>query len=608
MEKRPQKISESPAMKNTGMQEPNLWLKHLPIGAFFVSTRGRVSYVNPALLKLLQADGDPFTGQSYHNLFEVFISRAAVPSEVRRGFYAARLTIQDMPRVDWVLNEGEGRHLQVIFFIFKDQKGQEVGWGGAVYEWTRKVSQVKQTLEAAADLLKKIPWEFASIQGQFRALSKHHLQWDQDTTRELFQTLNRKMDQVAGQVEQACELVRFEREGLLIYPEEVDLSELIKDFLDRQIPQFPNLAFHYPENLELPAVRVDPGRIGDVFKEITRYAASRSPKKWDVMIDIDVHDRDLEVSVVVELAGAERRPPPTLSQRHHGAAEIRDFILSQRIIQSHGGQIWVEDRDRGQDEGFKISFLLPRMPQQKSLRIKDGEPSPGKKDQRTILIAGSDSDTLHLLASVFRDEGYQVKIASDGPSVVDIAQAETPNLIVLEWELAGMNGLHVSRYIRRWSSIPIFMLTTKTHPGPMVEAFEAGVDDYLVKPFLVDEVLVRAKALLRRTRNGDRDPASEVFERRGLRIDYDSRQVWFRGDLIEVTPLEYELLTYMSQHQRQVLPYQQLIEHVWDAPDKGSRRGLFVHVRRLREKIERDPENPEFIVNRWGVGYAFLPD
>lgn len=270
--------------------------------------------------------------------------------------------------------------------------------------------------------------------------------------------------------------------------------------------------------------------------------------------------------------------------------------------------MWVEDRDRGQNEGFTVTFLLPRMPPQKSLRIKDAEPSSEKKDQRTILMAGSDSDTLHLLTSVIREEGYQVKIASDGPSVVDIAQAETPDLIILEWELAGMNGLHVSRYIRRWSSIPIFMLTTKTHPGPMVEAFEAGVDDYLVKPFLVDEVLVRVKALLRRTENGNGDPESEVFEKRGLRIDYGSQQVWFRGDMIEVTPLEYKLLTYMSQHQRQVLPYQQLIEHVWDTPDKGSRRGLFVHVRRLREKIERDPENPEFIVNRWGVGYAFLPD
>jgi len=595
-------------MKNTDVQEANLWLKHLPIGAFFVSTRGRISYVNPALLKLLHADEDPFTGQSYHNLFEVFTSLAAAPSEVRKGFYAARLTLQDMPRVDWELKEGTGRHLQVIFFPFKDQKGQEVGWGGAVYEWTRKVSQVKQTLEAAADLLKKLPWEMASIQGQFRALSKHYLGWDQDMTQELFQTLNLKMNQVAGQVEQALELVRFEREGLLVYPEEVNLNELVSDFLEQHNPQFPNLTFHYPKDLELPAVRVDPGRIADVFKEITRYAASRSPKSSDVTIDIDVHDRDLEVSLVVKLEDEEGRPPPLSSHGSRGAAEIGDFVISQGIIQSHGGQIWIEDMDGSQNEGFKISFLLPRMPLQKSVRIKDVRPTPDKKVQRTILIAGSDSDTLHLLTSVLRENGYQVKIASDGPSVVDIAQAETPDLVILEWELAGMNGLHVSRYIRRWSSIPIFMLTTKTHPGPMVEAFEAGVDDYIVKPFLVDEVLMRVEALLRRTRNGNADPESEVFERRGLRIDYDSQQVWFRGEMIEITPLEYRLLTYLSQHQRQVLPYQQLIEHVWDAPDKGSRRGLFVHVRRLREKIERDPENPEFIVNRWGVGYAFLPD
>ncbi|MCK4488900.1 MAG: response regulator transcription factor, partial [Anaerolineales bacterium] len=103
------------------------------------------------------------------------------------------------------------------------------------------------------------------------------------------------------------------------------------------------------------------------------------------------------------------------------------------------------------------------------------------------------------------------------------------------------------------------------------------------------------------------DLAPDLFNSGDLRINYSTRQVWLRGKLVELTPIEYNLLRYMSQHRKQIMPYEQIIERAWEGPEKGSRQGLFVHIRRLRKKIEDDPKDPRLIQNKWGVGYIFSP-
>jgi two-component system KDP operon response regulator KdpE len=205
------------------------------------------------------------------------------------------------------------------------------------------------------------------------------------------------------------------------------------------------------------------------------------------------------------------------------------------------------------------------------------------------------------------DLGYRVDLAVDGSTVLDLAQAHQPDLVILARNLPGMDGLLVTQGIRRWSAVPIIMISMRDNTDDLLYAYRLGVDDYLQKPFLVEELLAKVEVFISRQAAAGTAVSPEIFQEGSVRIDHGTRQVWVRGETVQLTPIEYNLLVYLSRQGKQIVPYEQLLEYVWEGPEKGSRQGLFVHVRRLREKIELDPKNPLIIGNKWGVGYVFNP-
>jgi DNA-binding response OmpR family regulator/nitrogen-specific signal transduction histidine kinase len=586
-----------------------LWLENLPAGVFLVSPQGRIVKMNAAVRTFAPAEGKKMMGQSYHTLFQSLSNIAQKPEVVREGLYAAQQALPELTRVDLKVDGDPDRFLQISLFTVRDAGDHGIQWGGLIHEPSQRESHRDQTGVYAIELEKKSRKQLASIQGQLRALADHHLDWDAEMVDDVLQTLHKELNEVVGQVERTIQILRFQNEGVVVYPEEVSLEEMVQSLVSNQPAGEPYPSLHFEYDQDLPPLRVDPQQVEDVFQEVLRYMADRLGSDSDVTVKAHDLAGEVKVSVSGRWIGEENKGSPTFVAEKNEVDPLNGpLLMSKEIILAHGGNIWVDDVELDGKRGIEISLTLPLMPQQRSVRMKAMESSDEDQTTGTILIAEPDPETLHLLTSVLREKGNKVQVASDGPSVVDVVQASTPDLVILEWDLPGMNGLGVSKYIRRWSSTPLFMLSSRTNPENLIEAFEAGVDDYLTKPFLVEEVLARVKALLRRSGEGLAEVKTEVFERHGLRINFDTQRVWLRGEPLDLTPLEYKILTYMAQHRRQVLPYQQLIEHVWDAPDKGSRRGLFVHISRLRQKLERNPEDPEFIVNRWGVGYAFLPD
>jgi two-component system response regulator MprA len=216
-----------------------------------------------------------------------------------------------------------------------------------------------------------------------------------------------------------------------------------------------------------------------------------------------------------------------------------------------------------------------------------------------ILIIEDDPAILKVLQRGLAYEGYAVDIATDGRMGLNLARDRHPDLVILDWMLPGMDGLEVCRRLRTGGSLPILMLTAKDTVQDRVQGLDAGADDYLVKPFNLDELTARVRALLRRTQT----ERIQVYKFADLTMDTGSRQVSRDGRLIQLTAKEYELLELFLRHPRQVLTREVIFDRVWGYDFGGESNVLEVYIRYLRQKLESNGE-PRLIHTVRGVGYV----
>ncbi|MCC6316891.1 MAG: response regulator transcription factor [Gemmatimonadaceae bacterium] len=197
--------------------------------------------------------------------------------------------------------------------------------------------------------------------------------------------------------------------------------------------------------------------------------------------------------------------------------------------------------------------------------------------------------------------------AATGAEAIDLAAAVAPALVVLDLGLPDMDGVEVCRRIRAWSDVPVLVLTARHQEESTVEALDAGADDYVTKPFRPPELLARARALLRRTRQGN-PAASAVVTAGALTIDVGARTVTRNGTAVHLTPTEWELLVVLATHAGRVFTHQHLFATVWKGREFGDAQAhLRVHLAHLRRKLEEDPVRPRHLVTELGVGYRFVP-
>lgn len=224
----------------------------------------------------------------------------------------------------------------------------------------------------------------------------------------------------------------------------------------------------------------------------------------------------------------------------------------------------------------------------------------------TILVVDDEEPIQELLSFNLEKEGYQVRLASDGLEALTLIEKDAPDLVVLDLMLPGIDGLEVCRRLRmqtRFQELPIIMLTAKGEEIDKVLGLELGADDYITKPFSPRELLARIKARLRRIRAVS--DGTEEIQRGDLRIHLSRFQVFVRNEEIELTHKEFELLRALVFHPGRVYSRDELLEQIWGYDFIGDTRTVDVHIRHLRQKIEKDPSNPDMIETLRGVGYRF---
>ena len=234
-------------------------------------------------------------------------------------------------------------------------------------------------------------------------------------------------------------------------------------------------------------------------------------------------------------------------------------------------------------------------------------------EEKEILVVDDEASVVEVVSLYLEREGFAVTQARDGREALLLLAERRPALVVLDLMLPHIDGLEIMRRLRDGeggsaADVPVIMLTARSQETDRIYGLELGADDYVTKPFSPAELVARVKAVLRRSNavSGQREPERLVYDE--LVVDPKSRRVTVRGQPVELTATEFNLLWFMARHPQQVFSRERLLENVWGFSDYVDPSTVTVHIRRLREKIETDPGDPQHLLTVWGVGYRFQPD
>jgi two-component system KDP operon response regulator KdpE len=220
------------------------------------------------------------------------------------------------------------------------------------------------------------------------------------------------------------------------------------------------------------------------------------------------------------------------------------------------------------------------------------------------LIIDDEPQIRRALRAGLERNGYTVSLAASGEEGLDMAALHPPDIVILDLAMPGIEGLEVCRQLREWTQVPIVVLSVREGESDKIAALDLGADDYLTKPFSLEELLARMRAVLRRASSAP-EPDAPLFSAGDLRIDFAHRRVTLADQELHLTPTEYELLRYMALNPDRVLTHRQLLTKVWGPEYAEDTHTLRVHIANLRNKIEPDPTRPQLLHTQPRVGYRF---
>ncbi len=226
---------------------------------------------------------------------------------------------------------------------------------------------------------------------------------------------------------------------------------------------------------------------------------------------------------------------------------------------------------------------------------------------RSILVVDDEERMVRFIRLNLEHDGFQVISAFRGQQAIDAIREDMPDLVLLDVMMPDLDGFEVLKIVRETSNVPVIMLTAKGEEDDRVRGLELGADDYVTKPFSPRELVSRVRAVLRRTEAANPATRSEeiVVDER-MKVDFGRREVWIDGELVKLRPTEYRLLFHLVQNAGWVMTYDQLLAKVWGYEYRDEAHYVRLYVNYLRQKIEKDPANPKYILTERGVGYRFV--
>jgi DNA-binding response OmpR family regulator/signal transduction histidine kinase len=463
----------------------------------------------------------------------------------------------------------------------------------------------------------------AAIKGFITTLLSNYRYWDTHECEAFLRNVNESVDRLSRLIENVLEMGRIDK-GLKLYKRPTSLVSLVQRVLDDLSFQSNPCEFVNEIPAHLPMLAIDPLRIERVLRNLLENSVKFSPQGGRIRVFARALENEIEVGIEDQGIGITAEHLPHIFERFYQvnhkdvAREGVGLGLSivRELVHTHGGLVRAESRP---GNGTTVFFTLPANGPTVRPQVLAPGAHPVVVDSKgrshwmqhlpnghpVVLIVEDDYQMLQFLHANLKKQGFGILTTPYGSKAIELIHTKRPHLVLLDLRLPDVDGLFVCEQVRRFSNIPIIIITAKTTECHKVRGLAVGADDYLTKPFSNEELVARVRAVLRRAQTpcNPKPPSRLRFD--GLEIDPIRYEVKTSQGPIKLTPTEYKLLYYLASNAGHILTHQQLLTHIWGYECEDQTELLWVNVSRLRKKIEPHPEQPYYILNEPGIGYRF---
>ena len=439
-----------------------------------------------------------------------------------------------------------------------------------------------------------------AVKGSADTLLEEGAQLDRAEMREFHRIIAEQARHMRGLIGDLLDAGRIDSGTLSVAPEPSELAGLV----ERARSTFLGAGGRHPVLVDLPAklpsVMADRQRIVQVLNNLFANAARHAPESSPIRVAAASEEAHVAVSVSDEGRGVSAELLPTLFSRHAGGAKGATaghglgLAICKGLVEAHGGRIRAESPGPGR--GTTVTFTIPAAGEPGAAAAHPPRAADRDEPPR-ILVVDDDPRTLRFVRGALSRAGYAPTVTGEPEDLQRIIRTERPALVLLDLVLPGRDGIELMENVPELTDLPVIFISAYGRDEVVVRALEAGAADYVVKPFSPTELVARVGAALRRRAE------PEPFVLGELAIDYEQRRVTVRGEAVELTATEYELLHVLSLDAGRVVTFDTLQRRVWPKREKADANLVRIFVRHLRRKLGDDAASPDYIFNHRGVGY-----
>ena len=575
-----------------------------PVGVVVFDRGGRAVSLNREARRIVAGLREP--GRPVEDLLDVVVVRRADGREVSLAELPLAQQFAGAEAVrseEIVVSVPDGRSVRMLINV------TPIPAEGAV---TESVVVTMQDL-APLDEIEHLRTEFlalvshelrtplTSIMGSAVMLLGESEALDAAERREFFRVIAEQAGHMRGLIADLLDAGRIDSGALSVSPEPTAVADLVERARTTFLTGDAARDVAVDLAADLPPAMADRGRIVQVLNNLLANAARHTEPSSVIRVAAARDGQDVAFSVADDGAGVSPELLPHLFDKHAGGGSGRaghglGLAICKGLVEAHGGRIRAQSEGPGR--GTTVTFTVPAAAtgDVATGRIA-GEASPGARERPRVLVVDDDPNTLRFVRGALEEAGYAPLVTGTPDDLAGLLRAERPALVLLDLLLPGRDGLQLFEEIPELSDQPVIFISGYGRDETVAKAFELGADDYIVKPFSATELAARVGAALRR----HREP--EPFVLGDLAIRYDSGEVTVRGETVELTATEYELLRLLSVNAGRVVHFDTLLRRIWEGRDGADAHVVRMTVRNLRRKLGDSADNPAWIFNRRGVGY-----